>query len=66
VTLTGTTGQANDQVTIYDGNTWLGSATTDGNGAFTFVAAADAKVVNSYGGYATDPSARFGTAPTPW
>jgi Ca2+-binding RTX toxin-like protein len=56
VTLTGTTGHANDQVTIYDGNTWLGSATTASNGNFTFAASANPAAVNDYGAYATDPS----------
>jgi hypothetical protein len=56
VTLTGTTGQAGDQVTIYDGSTWLGATTTNSTGSFTFTAAANASVVNDYGIYATDPS----------
>jgi hypothetical protein len=56
VTLTGTTGQANDQVTIYDGNAWLGTATTNSSGVFTFVAAVNSNATNTYGDYATDPS----------
>ena len=32
VTLTGTTGSAGDVASIYDGNSWLGFATSGGNG----------------------------------
>jgi hypothetical protein len=65
VTLTGTTGQAGDQVTIYDGSTWLGTATTSSTGAFTFTAPANANVVNDYGAYTTDPSGNIWKGTTP-
>ncbi|HYR67849.1 MAG TPA: Ig-like domain-containing protein [Reyranella sp.] len=52
--MTGTTGGANDTVSIYDGNSWLGFATTGSNGNFNFTAAADSTIAHSYGMNATD------------
>jgi Ca2+-binding RTX toxin-like protein len=54
VTLAGTTGEANDQVSIYDGWNWLGFATTGSDGSFSFTAQAASNVVHSYGANATD------------
>jgi len=54
MTLTGTTGGANDTVSIYDGNSWLGFATTGSNGSFSFTAKAPSNVIHSYGANATD------------
>jgi YVTN family beta-propeller protein len=54
VTLTGTTGEANDTVTVYDGATLLGTATTDSNGAWSFTTKAASKVSHSYTATATD------------
>ncbi|SJZ33110.1 Ig-like domain (group 3) [Enhydrobacter aerosaccus] len=54
VTLTGTTGEANDTISVYDGYTWLGFATTGGNGAWTLTASADPTVSHSYGVNAVD------------
>jgi Ca2+-binding RTX toxin-like protein len=54
VTLAGTTGEAGDAVSIYDGNSWLGFATTGSDGSFSFKAQAASNVVHSYGANATD------------
>jgi Ca2+-binding RTX toxin-like protein len=54
VTLTGTTGEANDTISLYDGNTWIGFATTGSNGTWSFNASAPSSVVHSYGANATD------------
>jgi Ca2+-binding RTX toxin-like protein len=55
VTITGTTGEAGDSVTIYDGNSWLGVATTGTDGTFSYTASASAGV-HSYGSYADGPA----------
>jgi Ca2+-binding RTX toxin-like protein len=55
VTITGTTGEAGDSVTVYDGNSWLGVATTGADGTFSFTASASAGV-HSYGSYADGPA----------
>ena len=54
-TITGTTGEAGDSVTIYDGNSWLGVTTTGADGTFTYTASAAAGV-HSYGSYADGPA----------
>jgi YVTN family beta-propeller protein len=57
VTLTGTTAgaaEANDTVTVYDGATLLGTATTDSNGAWSFTTKAASKVSHTYTATATD------------
>jgi len=54
VTFGGTTGEAGDVVSIYDGNSWLGFATTDSSGSFSFTGAAASNVVHSYGANATN------------
>ncbi len=55
VTIAGTTGEAGDSVTIYDGYSWLGVATTGADGTFTYTASAAAGV-HSYGSYADGPA----------
>jgi Ca2+-binding RTX toxin-like protein len=60
VTLTGTTGEANDTISLYDGNTWVGFATTASDGSWSFSASAPSNVVHSYGANATDLSGREG------
>jgi Ca2+-binding RTX toxin-like protein len=60
VTLTGTTGEANDTISLYDGNTWVGFATTGSDGSWSFIASAPSNVVHSYGANATDLSGREG------
>jgi Ca2+-binding RTX toxin-like protein len=54
VTLTGATGGAGDTLSIYDGYTWLGFATTGSDGRFSFSASASSSVVHSYGANASD------------
>jgi class 3 adenylate cyclase len=58
--VTGTTGEANDTVLLYDGNTWLASATTGSNGAFSFTVPAAGNVVHTYGTSATDLAGNVG------
>jgi hypothetical protein len=53
-TVTGSTGAAGDVVSIYDGNSWAGFATTDANGKFSFTGAAAAGSTHSYGAIVTD------------
>jgi len=60
VTLTGTTGEANDQVSIYDGNSWLGFATTGSDGTFNFGAAASPSMLHTYGANATNTAGQEG------
>jgi len=55
VTLTGTTGEAGDTVTIYDSGKWLGSATTGADGTFTFTTSASTGATHAYGADATGP-----------
>jgi hypothetical protein len=53
VTLTGFTGEANDTISVYDGNDWMGFATTGVDGTFT-ITGAISPGVHSYGANATD------------
>jgi hypothetical protein len=53
VTLTGFTGEANDTISVYDGNDWMGFATTGADGTFT-ISGAISPGVHSYGANATD------------
>jgi hypothetical protein len=53
VTLTGFTGQANDRISVYDGNSWMGFATTAADGTFT-ISGKISDGVHSYGANATD------------
>ncbi len=55
VTITGTTGEAGDSVTIYDGASWLGVTTTGADGTFSYTASASAGI-HSYGSYADGPA----------
>ena len=54
-TLRGTSG-AGDQISIYDGMTWVGFATTGSNGTWSFTTNADANVAHTYGINATSPT----------
>ncbi len=58
-TLTGT-GSAGDQISIYDGASWLGFATTGSNGTWSFTANAAAGATHSYGINATDLAGNMG------
>jgi hypothetical protein len=55
VTITGTTGEAGDTVSIYDGNSWAGFATTGADGTFSFTTNASGGV-QSFGANATGPA----------
>ncbi|MGZ5529065.1 MAG: Ig-like domain-containing protein [Limisphaerales bacterium] len=60
VTLTGTTGEANDTVTVYDGTTLLGTTTTASNGAWSFTPGKVSNVVHTYTATATDVAGNVG------
>jgi hypothetical protein len=53
VTLTGSTGEAGDNISIYDGNGWIGGTTTDADGNWTYVHHASAGAAHSFGYNAT-------------
>ncbi len=55
ITVTGTTGEAGNTVSIYDGNSWAGFATTDADGTFSFTTNASPGV-HSFGANATGPA----------
>ena len=63
VTLSGRTGSAGDTLSIYDGYSWLGFATTGSDGRFTFTAAADPNAVHSYRRQRHRPCRQHGDAP---
>jgi Ca2+-binding RTX toxin-like protein len=60
VKLTGTTGEAGDFISIYDGNAWLGQTTTKSDGSWSFTGKAASNVVHSYGANATSPTGSEG------
>src|SRR5262249_11110872 len=66
VTLTGTTGSASDAVWIYDGNNWLGGATSNAQGQWSFTANADAAAAHSYGLISTDLAGNTGRSAQPF
>jgi len=49
VTLSGSGVAAGDTVEFYDGNSWIGTTTTDANGNWTYTASAASNVVHSFG-----------------
>jgi Ca2+-binding RTX toxin-like protein len=59
VTLNGTS-DAGDQISIYDGMTWLGFASTDSAGTWSFITNADANVAHTYAINATSPTGIMG------
>ena len=61
-TLTGTSG-VGDQISIYDGWTWLGFATTGSNGTWGFTADAAPGATHTYGINAMTPAGNISTAP---
>ena len=60
-TLSGTSG-AGDQISIYDGATWMGFATTATNGTWSFTANAAPGAAHTYGINATSPAGKTSTA----
>jgi Ca2+-binding RTX toxin-like protein len=55
-TLAGTTGEAGTQVHVYDGNNWLGMATTGSDGTWHFAASTASSAVHSFGVLSVDPA----------
>jgi hypothetical protein len=51
--LTGTLGEANDTIAVYDGTTLLGTTTTAGNGTWSFTTGKVSNVVHIYTATAT-------------
>jgi Ca2+-binding RTX toxin-like protein len=62
LTLTGTTGEANDTIAVYDGNTLLGNTTTASDGFWSFDAGKPSNVVHTYTVTATDAAGNVGLA----
>jgi Ca2+-binding RTX toxin-like protein len=60
VTLTGTTGEANDTIAVYDGTTLLGTTTTASNGAWSYSTGKVSNVVHAYTVTATDVAGNIG------
>ena len=48
VTLTGTTTEANDKISVYDGSTLLGTTTTSSNGTWSFTTGSLSNAVHTY------------------
>jgi YVTN family beta-propeller protein len=60
VTLTGTTAEANDTVSLYDGSKWLATVPTDSNGNWDFIAGQVINAVHIYTVSATDVAGNVG------
>jgi Ca2+-binding RTX toxin-like protein len=60
VTLTGSTGEANDTIAVYDGTTLLGTTTTASNGTWSFTTGKVSNVVHDYTATATDVAGNIG------
>ena len=60
VTLTGTTGEANGTIAVYDGTTLLGTTTTASNGAWSYTTGKMSNVVHTYTATATDVAGNVG------
>jgi YVTN family beta-propeller protein len=60
VTLTGTTGEANDKIAVYDGTTSLGTTTTASDGTWSFTTGKVSNVVHTYTATATDFAGNVG------
>jgi Ca2+-binding RTX toxin-like protein len=63
VTLAGTTAEANDTISVYDGLNPLGTVTTDSNGNWNFVTGQVSNTVHVYTASATDPAGNVGNSP---
>ena len=66
VTITGTTGEAGDQVSLYGDTGWLAFVTTASDGTFTYTMAADTTVSHSFGANATDIAGNEGHGSGPF
>jgi hypothetical protein len=60
VTLTGTTGEANDTIAVYDGKTLLGTTATANDGTWSFGVGTPSNVVHTYTATATDVAGNVG------
>jgi Bacterial Ig-like domain/RTX calcium-binding nonapeptide repeat (4 copies) len=60
LTLTGTTMEANDKISIYDGSTLIGTTTTDSNGGFNFATGNLSRKVHVFTVTATDLAGNVG------
>jgi Ca2+-binding RTX toxin-like protein len=63
VTLAGTTAEANDSISVYDGSSLLGTVTTDSNGNWDFVTGQVSNAVHAYTVTATDLAGNVGHSP---
>jgi hypothetical protein len=59
-TLGGTTGEANDTISVYDGSTLLGVTTTGSNGSWSFATGKVSSAVHTYAVIATDLAGNVG------
>ncbi len=60
MTLTGTTGEANDTIAVYDGTALLGTTTTASDGTWSFTTGKVSNVVHTYTAAATDFAGNVG------
>jgi Ca2+-binding RTX toxin-like protein len=60
VTLTGTTAEASDSISVYDGTTLLGTTTTASNGTWSFTTGNVSNAVHTYTASATDLAGNIG------
>ena len=60
MTLTGTTGEANDKIAVHDGTTSLGTTTTASDGTWSFTTGKVSNVVHTYTATATDFAGNVG------
>ena len=60
VTLTGTSAEANDSISVHDGSNLLGSVTTDSNGNWKFVTGTVSNTIHVYTVSATDLAGNIG------
>ena len=60
VTLTGSTAEANDTISVYDGTALLGTTTTASNGTWTFTTGTVSDVIHTYTATATDLAGNVG------
>jgi Ca2+-binding RTX toxin-like protein len=62
VTLTGTTAEANDNISVYDGSTLLGTAATNSDGTWSFTTGNVSNAVHTYTVKATDTAGNIGNS----
>lgn len=62
-TLTGTAGEPNATISLYDGYSWIGWTTSGSDGSWSFTANAAPGTSHAYGPNATDPAGNEGHGP---